>query len=139
MEFLKLVVRYFSYVFHIVLAIFLIAISGLSLASDIPSLSFGMLPWTGATLSYILLGAGLLGLVSVILAMRGSLRVLLLIWSAVVAVMLVKGYIFSGYKFLGPKSFQTAAYLIVASLLAVVGAAVRERRKDALKAHAAKY
>jgi hypothetical protein len=80
-----------------------------------------MLPWTGDTLNYVLLGSALFGLLTVILALRGTLRILFLIWSFLVAVMLVKGYVFSGYKF-HPNEFKTAVWLIVASILALFGA-----------------
>ena len=43
------------------------------------------------------------------------------LWSLLVAVLLLKGYIFSGYKF-GTGEFKTAIYLIVASLIALLGA-----------------
>jgi hypothetical protein len=113
--------RYFSYLFHTVLALFLLAVSGLALATGSGSLRLGMLPWTGDTLNYVLLGSALFGLLTVILALRGTLRILFLIWSFLVAVMLVKGYVFSGYKF-HPNEFKTAVWLIVASILALFGA-----------------
>ena len=113
--------RYFSYVFHTLLALFLLAISGLALASGGGDLHLGMLPWKGDTLSYVLLFASLFGLITIALAVRGTLRILFLIWSFVVFVMVVKGYIFSGYKF-GPHEFKTAAWLIALSLVALIGA-----------------
>ena len=60
----------------------------------------------------------IVGLVTVILAMRGVLRMLFLMWSFLVFVILVKGYIFSGYKF-QPNEFRTALYLIAASFIAL--------------------
>jgi hypothetical protein len=113
--------RYFGLLFHLLLVLFLIAVSGLALASGTPSLNLKMLPWTGATLTYVLFFGALGGLLIVLLAMRGTLRVLFLLWSLLVAVLLVKGYIFSGYKFHAGE-FKTAIYLIVASLIAVLGA-----------------
>jgi hypothetical protein len=120
-EAVKLIMRYFSLLFHLVLILFLVAVSGLALASGTPSLNLQMLPWSGATLSYVLFFGALAGLVIVLLAVRRTLRVLFLLWSLVVFVLLVKGYIFSGYKF-ATGEFKTAIYLIVASLIAVLGA-----------------
>jgi hypothetical protein len=117
----KLIMRYFSLLFHLLLVLFLVAVSGLALASGTPSLNLKMLPWTGTTLSYVLFFGALAGLLIVLLAIRGTLRVLFLLWSLLVAVLLVKGYIFSGYKF-HTGEFKTVAYLIVASLIAVLGA-----------------
>jgi len=47
---LKALVRYFSYVFNGLLALFLLAVSGLALASGAANLHLGMLPWSGAML-----------------------------------------------------------------------------------------
>ena len=113
--------RYFSLLFHLLLVVFLIAVSGLALASGTPSLNLKMLPWSGPTLNYILFFGALGGLVIVLLAIRGTLRGLFLLWSLLVAVLLLKGYIFSGYKF-STGEFKTAIYLIVASLIALLGA-----------------
>ena len=113
--------RYFSLLFHLLLVWFLIAVSGLALASGTPSLNLKMLPWAGTTLPYVLFFGALAGLLIVLLAIRGTLRILFVIWSLLVAVLLLKGYIFSGYKF-GTGEFKTAIYLIVASLIALLGA-----------------
>jgi hypothetical protein len=91
------------------------------MASGGGDLRLKMLPWEGDTLERVLLAGAIIGLVTVILAMRGVLRILFLIWSFLVFVLLVKGYIFSGYKF-QPNEFRTALYLIIASLIALFGA-----------------
>jgi hypothetical protein len=72
-------------------------------------------------LNYVLFFGALAGLLIVLLAIRGTLRILFLVWSLLVAILLVKGYIFSGYKF-ATGEFKTAIYLIVASLIALLGA-----------------
>lgn len=113
--------RYFSYIFHGVLALFCIAVSALALGAGTGELRLGMLPWSGDTLAYVLLFSALFGLITLALAIKGILRILFLIWSFLVFVMLVKGYIFSGYKF-GPHEFNTAIYLIAGSLIALFGA-----------------
>jgi len=120
-EAVKLIMRYFSYLYHLVLVLFLIAVSGLALASGTPSLNLGMLPWSGNTLTYVVFFGALAGLLTVLLAVRKKLRVLFLVWSVLVAVLLVKGYIFSGYKFHSGE-FKIAIYLIVGSLIALAGA-----------------
>jgi hypothetical protein len=118
---LKAVMRYFSYIFHTLLALFLIAISGLAMASGGGDLRLRMLPWEGDTLERVVFAGAVIGLVTVILAIRGVLRILFLIWSFLVFVLLVKGYIFSSYKF-QPNEFRTALYLIAASFIALFGA-----------------
>lgn len=117
----KALMRYFSYLFHIVLAVFLILLSGVAITSGLGPLRLGMLPWSGDSLNYVLLFGALAGLATVLLAMKGVLRFLFLIWSFLVFVLLVKGYIFSRYMF-QPNEFRIALYLIGGSLLAVLGA-----------------
>lgn len=121
MEALKALLRYFSYLFHGLLALLLLAISGLTLASGATNLHLGMLPWTGSTLIYVVFFGSLAGLISVILAIRGRWRWLFFLWSLAVTVLLVKGYVFSGYHF-APGEARKALYLILASLIALLGA-----------------
>ena len=117
----KALMRYFAYLFHIVLALLLLALSGVAISTGSGSLRLGMLPWSGETLNYVLIGSALFGLLTVALAMKGVLRFLFLIWSFLVFVILVKGYIFSRYTF-QPNEFRIALYLIGGSLLALLGA-----------------
>ena len=46
---LKALIRYLTYLFHGLLALFLLAVSGLSLATGQTNLRMGVLPWTGPT------------------------------------------------------------------------------------------
>jgi hypothetical protein len=121
MSIVKALMRYFSYLFHFGLALFLILLSGVAITSGAGQLRLGMLPWSGDTLNYVLFFGALAGLATVLLAMKGVLRFLFLIWAFLVFVLLVKGYIFSRYTF-QPNEFRLALYLIAGSLLAVLGA-----------------
>ena len=118
---LKAVISWLSYLFHFVLALLLLGIAGLALASGPESLHLDMLPWGGRTLDYILLAGSLFGLLSIALAVAGRLRFLFLLWSLGVAALLTKGYVFSGYRF-GAGEWRGALYLIAATWVAVVGA-----------------
>ncbi len=128
MEALKALMRFISYLFHTLLALFLIGISAVSLLSG-GNLQLGMLPWTGTTLTYIVFFGALFGLLTVVLALRGVVRVLFLLWALAVVVVMFKGYFFSGYRFSG--NFQAAAYLMLASLVSLPGAWFQMRRKAA--------
>ena len=99
----------------------LIALGTVSLVSGADSLRLGMLPWTGATLTRVVFFAGVLGLITVVLAIAGKLRPLFFAWALAVAVIVVKGYVFTGYR-LQPGEARLALYLIGASLLALPGA-----------------
>jgi hypothetical protein len=59
-------------------------------------------------------------LATVVLAIRGQMRPLFFLWSVVVVILLVKGYLLSGYHFV-PGEFQKVLYLIGGSLIALLG------------------
>ena len=122
MEAVKAIVRGFSYVYHALLGLFLAAVGGLALATAPQSLHLDMLPWTGSTLAAIVFFGAIVGLVTVVLAIRGVLRPLFFLWCLTVAVLMIRGFFFSGFRFepggSGPKM---AAYLVVGSLLALLG------------------
>jgi hypothetical protein len=118
---LKTLLRLFSYLFHGLLALFLMGVSGLALTSGAPSLDLGMLPWTGMTLAWVVFAGAFVGLLSVLLAIASRWRILFFLWSLAVAVLLVRGYLFSGYRF-QPGGVSIAAGLTVCSLLAILGA-----------------
>ena len=127
MEVIKALLSFLSYVFHGLLCLMMTAMSGLAMAGGARTLQLGMLPWTG---TWTILLVALAGLSTVILAVFGKLKPLFFIWSLVVMLLLVKGYIFSGYHF-GPGEFRTAAYLILGSVIALLGAWAQMGRKSA--------
>jgi len=120
--------RFLSYLFHTLLALFLFAVSGFAMASGARSLHLDMLPWTGSTLTYVLFCGSLFGLVTILLALKGMLRPLFFLWSLAVTVLLVKGYFLSGYHFAAGE-VRTALYLLAASILALFGAWFQMRRR----------
>jgi hypothetical protein len=128
LEVIKALLSFLSYVFHGLLCLILLAMSGLAMATGAQTLHLGMLPWTGSTLLYTVFFGALLGLVTVTLAIKGTLRPLFFVWSLVVTLLLLKGYIFSGYRFTAGE-FRTVMYLIVGSLIALIGAWVQMGRK----------
>jgi hypothetical protein len=130
LEVVKALVRFLSYLFHTLLCLILLAMSGLAMAAGAKNLQLGMLPWTGTTLLYALFFGALFGLLTVILAIRGTMRLLFFVWSLVVTVLLIRGYIFSGYHFT-PGEFPNAVYLIVGSIVALAGSWFQMSRKRA--------
>ena len=125
---LRALMRVFSYLFHLLLTLFLLAISCVALSSGQP-LQLEMLPWQGQTLTWWLLGAALVGLASVILAICRKWRPLFFLWSLAVLAMLARGFFFSHYYFAGPPEFRGALYLTAGALVAVVGAWFQLRRE----------
>jgi hypothetical protein len=119
---------FLGYVFHGLLCLILFAMSGLAMAAGAQTLQLGMLPLTGSTLLYAVFFGALFGLVTVILAIQGRVRPLFFVWSLVVMLLLLKGYIFSGYRF-SPGEFPMAMCLIVGSMIALIGSWVQMGRK----------
>ena len=114
------IARYYSYLYHGLLTLFLIGVAGMALATSPASLHLDMLPWTGATLTYVVFFGGLLGLLTVVLAFFQKLPVLFFVWSLIVPVLMIKGYMFSGYGF-EPGGVATAAELLTGALIAIAG------------------
>jgi len=84
--------RIYSYLYHLILALFLVGIATVAIVSQGGSLNLGMLPWKGRELLHWILGAGLFGLLSIVLAWSGKLRFLFLLYSLAVFGMMLRGY-----------------------------------------------
>jgi len=120
--------RIYSYLFHGLLALFLLLISAVALLSG-TELHLGMLPWSGMKGTYILLGGALFGLLALFLTLKGVLRFLFFLWSVVVFALLVKGYYLGPYHFGDMSGFKTASWLTGGALLAIFGAWFRMRMR----------
>jgi hypothetical protein len=118
---LAAVLRVYSYLYHLILSVFLLGISGIVLASGNHNLQMPMLPWEGDQLTQWLFWGSLLGLLSVILAVTGLFRYLFPLWTLVVLVMMARGFLIGPYHFGGPDSFYRTLLLIFGALLAFVG------------------
>jgi hypothetical protein len=124
---IKALLRIFSYIFEGVLALFVLGISLMSLRSG-AALNLEFLPWTGMKLSYWLLGLALAGLITLLLALAGRLRVLFFLWSLAVLVLLFRGLFLSFYPFTGPVTFKAALELTAGMILGTIGAIPWARR-----------
>ena len=119
---LSALLRFISYLFHGLFALLLLALGTvLTLANAGSSVRLEMLPWSGSTAIWVVLLGGLFGLFTVIMAVRGKLRPLFFLWALLVTIYLVKGYFLSSYHFT-PEEFKNVVYLVVGSLIALLGA-----------------
>ncbi len=128
MSVLAALLRIFGYLFHLMLSGFLLGISSLAALGGQHNLRLEMLPWVGEDLTWWLIALGLFGLLSVILAVFGKLRILFTVWSAAALVLIVRGYFFSPYTFSGPEEFKFAGLLALGALLAFLGSLTQFRR-----------
>ncbi len=130
---IKALLRIFSYLFGGALALFVLAASVISLRSG-GELNLGFLPWTGKALSYWLLGLALVGLITLLLAMSLTTRVLYFLWNFGGFVLLLKGMFLSLYRFTGGAvSFKTGVWLLVGMLVGTIGSFPWPRKPEPLR------
>ena len=125
--------RLYSYLYHFVLALILFAISGVAIASDVHTLNLAMFPWKGDELIRWLFYGSLAGLVIVVLAVTGIFRYLFPLWTLIVLIVMVRGFLILPYTFSGKDEFYTVLALIAAAFVAFLGSltvfkAKRKRR-----------
>jgi hypothetical protein len=120
----------YSYLFHLLLSIFLLGAASISAASRQP-LNLRMLPFTQETMLSGVLVLGAIGLVATMLAMLRIFRYLFPVWAAIVLYFMVRGFLFSTYAFSDKKGFESALWLIVGALAAFIGSlwALKRRRR----------
>jgi uncharacterized membrane protein YdcZ (DUF606 family) len=112
--------RIFAYLFHGLLALFLLGVSAVALLSGPETLRLDMLPWTGSTLKYAVFAGSLIGLILVLLSILGKLRPLFFVWTLLVMALMLRGYLLGSYHFAGP-DVRTAVYLMAGSVISVLG------------------
>jgi len=119
--FAGILLRLFSYMFHLALSAFFLGIALIALWSHQP-LSLGMLPFDGdQTISRIaILGAA--GLFATLLALFRVFRYLFPLWAAFALYSMAKDFLLSSYRFGEPDAYKTGLWLILAALLAFLGA-----------------
>ena len=114
--------RIFCYLFHTLISVALLALGVVGVVSGAPHMKVQMLPWQDAELQHWLIGLGLIGLLSVLLAVTGRLRFLLPLWSIYVLGMLIKGVFLSPtVSFDGREDFHNWLLLICGAVLALIG------------------
>jgi hypothetical protein len=118
---ISFLVRIYSLIFHLLLSLLMIGLSVVGYFSTGAGLNLGMLPWTGNELIGSLLALGLGGLLFVVLAFNGAQRFLYMVWTLVMAYLLVNGYFLTNYRFSGEGEFRFAIYLAVAAVIAFLG------------------
>jgi hypothetical protein len=123
--------RLYSYLYHLALALFLLGLSIVALLSS-NVLKIPILPWSGSELTQWLFWGSLAGLLSIVLAVTGIFRYLFPLWALVVLVLLIRGYILQPIPFAGENDFRNALLLIFGALLAFLASltlfTIRPRR-----------
>ena len=118
---LGLLLRFYSYVFHLAVSGFLLALGIVSAATstDLHLDAIGLPPEKALAGVFIL---GIVGLLCTVLAFTGMLRILFPIWAALVVWLMIKGFFLSSATFAGPASFRWAILLTLGAVAAFFGA-----------------
>lgn len=112
--------RIFSYLFNIVICLFLLGIGIVSIASHTTP-KLGMLPFTDENMLTGLFVLAIVGLVSTILAWTGIFKYLFPVWTAIVLYLMVKGLLLSPYTFPNASAFQGGLWVIFGAIGAFFG------------------
>jgi len=112
------ILRAYAYLFEFLLALFLFLLSVVTIASGLNNLNLGMLPWTGASLTWWVFVLSILGMLIVILAIAGSHRYLFPLWALLVLILMVRGYFLGSYYYPQGEGFSRAIWLTIGALIA---------------------
>ncbi len=128
MRALRFLLHYYSYLFHLLLALFLFAVAFVAWLSGTSNFNLDMIPWaSGANLVCFLLIAAPIGILSVVLAYAGRLRVLFALWTLFVLVTVIWGFFLSSYSYSGMDEFHNALWFLAATILAALGGVSQSR------------
>jgi hypothetical protein len=128
-RFLGILLRLYSYAFHLALSAFLLGVAFIALSSHQP-LALGMLPFSEEEMVSHVAMLGAAGLFSTLLALFRVFRYLFPLWALWALYLMVRGLLFSPYRFAGPEAFKAGLWLIAGAALALLGAlwVLRTRR-----------
>jgi hypothetical protein len=113
------VLRIFSYVFEVLLSLFMMALGTVG-GSQLDL--HGLLPWDAPALAPWLIILGLVGIACAVLAVTGWFRYLFPLWGFAVVAMLFRGFVFSPYSFdRGLFSFSQSIWVFMLAALAFIG------------------
>jgi hypothetical protein len=129
-SFLGILLRLFSYAFHLALSAFLLGVAVLAAWNHQP-LALGLLPFSeDQTVSHVAL-LGAVGLLSTLLALFRVFRYLFPLWAGWALYLMVNVLVFNPYRFAGPEEFRVGLWLMVAAAVAFLGAlgVLKSRRR----------
>ena len=125
---MALILRLYSYLFHLILALFLL---GVAIVASDPgqNLQLGMLPWKGEELHTWLLYGSIAGVIVVLLAITRLFPYLFPVWALVVLVLMIRGYFLQPYTFSGRPEFNLSLWLTGGALLAFLASLTIFRKR----------
>lgn len=126
MNLFRPLLRFYSYAFHALFAFVALAVAVVALVSGPLTVSFYLLPWSDKALVFPLIGLALAGVVVLLLAVRGKMQGLFLAWSVLLLALTVRFFFFTPFSFTpSTGDYKVALYIILAAMIAVLGAWVK--------------
>jgi hypothetical protein len=122
-----MLMRLFSYMYHLVLSLFLLGLGLVGWMSSSATLSAPWLAWEGDHVK-LLVSAGIVGLLSLILAVTGKFRLLFVLWTLAVVIMMFRGFFSGPYTYDGMEEFKTTLWMFAGAVVAFL-ASLTGRRK----------
>jgi hypothetical protein len=115
--------KFYSILFSLIVGLFLTGLGILSLITNAQNMKMEMLPfWKGETLWYGLLGLGLIGVLSALLAALKKAKMLLVLFTLAGFGLVMYGYFLSPvYRFSGAEEAKGALYFAFGMLGAFFG------------------
>jgi len=127
---LRILIEAYSYLFHIILALFLLALGLVGMMSQTSTFRIDMLPWESARLVSVLVWGNLIGICCILLALFGKFRWLYPIWAAAVLYYLANG-VFNLKHYRDPEEFKAALWFVFGGAGAFLGSLLQLRRSFA--------
>ncbi len=106
MKIIHALMRFYSYLFTLLISVFLGGVGVVAFISDQHNWKIDTFIWTGKDLSIAMLTLGVLGGASVLLAFFGWFRALLPVIALVFFVLMIYGFFWSPYKFADGEQFR---------------------------------
>jgi len=124
------VLRFVAFGFNLVLAVWVFLLALVVFSSGRHNIQLSAVPLTGKNLTLILLLSSIYAFVAMVLALRRGrwVRLPMLLWNLVLALLLVTTPLRGGFSFRGKDHLMFGVYLGVAAVLALVGAWVQWRQ-----------
>ena len=113
--------RVWSYVFHLILSLFLLGLGLISYPNPQALKLIGFLPFTSENVIRGIVTLGAVGLISTVLAMTGIFKYLFPVWTAIILYLIVRGGIFSPFAFAGENAFKGFLWLAFGAIGAFFG------------------
>jgi hypothetical protein len=124
------VLRFAAFVFNLVVALWAFLLALVVFSSGRHNIQLSIVPLTGKNLTLILLLASIYAFVAMVLALRRGrwVRLPMLLWNLVVALLLVTTPLRGGFSFQGKDQLTFGLYLGAAAVLALLGAWLQWRQ-----------